>query len=53
VLLTEWPMFAGLDLPALREAMRGSLLVDGRNLFDPAAARAAGFTYVGVGRSTR
>ena len=50
VLLTEWAEFASLDLAALRNVMRGSLLVDGRNLFDPAAARAAGFTYVGVGR---
>jgi UDPglucose 6-dehydrogenase len=50
VLLTEWAEFADVDLFALRQVMRGSLLVDGRNLFDPAAAVAAGFTYVGVGR---
>jgi UDPglucose 6-dehydrogenase len=50
VLLTEWPQFAALDLAALRGVMRGTLLVDGRNLFDPERARAAGFTYVGVGR---
>ena len=30
--------------------MRNPLIVDGRNLLDPEAARAAGFAYEGVGR---
>ena len=47
---TEWPQFLSLDLHRLRERMRGRLLVDGRNLFDPARVRAAGLEYVGVGR---
>jgi UDPglucose 6-dehydrogenase len=50
VLVTEWPEFAALDLAATAAAMRGSLLVDGRNFLDPAAARAAGLTYEAVGR---
>jgi len=50
VLVTEWPEFLELDLGALASAMRGSLLVDGRNLFDPAAVRAAGLVYEGIGR---
>jgi UDPglucose 6-dehydrogenase len=50
VVVTEWPQFAQLDLPELRSVMRVPLLLDGRNVFDPAAARAAGFTYAGVGR---
>jgi UDPglucose 6-dehydrogenase len=50
VLVTEWPQFGGLDLGAVRREMRLPLLVDGRNLFDPEAARAAGFVYVSVGR---
>jgi UDPglucose 6-dehydrogenase len=50
VLVTEWPEFAELDLAALRGVTHGSLLVDGRNLFDPVRARDAGFEYVGVGR---
>lgn len=50
VLLTEWPEFLDLDLDRLAAAMEVPILVDGRNLFDPAAARAAGFDYVGVGR---
>ena len=36
VLVTEWPEFAELDLREVAAAMSGNLLVDGRNLFDPA-----------------
>ncbi len=49
-LLTEWPEFKTLDLPRVRKLMRVPLLLDGRNLYDPAAVRAAGFTYCSVGR---
>ncbi len=50
VVVTEWPEFAHLDLHQLAAAMRVPLLLDGRNLIDPGAARAAGFMYAGVGR---
>ncbi len=36
--------------PRSRGAMRGSLVVDGRNCVDREAVRAAGFTYEGIGR---
>jgi UDPglucose 6-dehydrogenase len=52
VLATEWPDYRALDLAALRAAMRGTLLVDGRNLYDPAQAAAAGLHYLGIGRGT-
>jgi UDPglucose 6-dehydrogenase len=51
VLVTEWAQFAELDWLGLRRRMRTPLLLDGRNVLDPDAARAAGFTYVGVGRA--
>ena len=50
MLVTEWPEFRELDLAAVAESMRGSLLIDGRNFLDPDAATAAGLTYEGVGR---
>ena len=50
VLLTEWPEFAGADLAKAASSMASPALIDGRNLFDPAAARDAGFTYEGIGR---
>ncbi|HEY3943028.1 MAG TPA: UDP-glucose/GDP-mannose dehydrogenase family protein [Acidimicrobiales bacterium] len=50
VLATEWPQFLTLDTERLRRAMRGDIFYDARNVFDPAAIRAAGFSYVGIGR---
>ncbi len=50
VIVTEWPELAGLASPEVREAMRTPFIVDGRNLLDPAAARALGFVYEGIGR---
>jgi UDPglucose 6-dehydrogenase len=50
VIVTEWPELAGLASPEVREAMANPLIIDGRNLLDPATVRAAGFRYEGVGR---
>jgi UDPglucose 6-dehydrogenase len=50
VIVTEWPELAGLASPEVREAMANPLIIDGRNLLEPAAARAAGFRYEGMGR---
>jgi UDPglucose 6-dehydrogenase len=53
VLVTEWKQFAALDLAELAKRMARPILVDGRNLFDPEAARQAGFDYCGIGRPQR
>ncbi|MDR7400090.1 MAG: UDP-glucose/GDP-mannose dehydrogenase family protein [Armatimonadota bacterium] len=50
VVLTEWEEYRELDLSRLAALMETPVLVDGRNLFDPAAARRAGFEYYGTGR---
>jgi len=50
VLVTEWKQFACLDLAAMARSMTHAILVDGRNLFEPEAARRAGFDYTGIGR---
>jgi len=50
VIVTEWPELAALARTEVREAMANPLIVDGRNLLDPAAVRAEGFVYEGVGR---
>ncbi len=50
VIITEWNEFRALDLAKVKAAMAGTVLVDLRNVFDPAAARAAGLDYVAVGR---
>ena len=50
VIVTEWAELRGLASPEILAAMRTPLIVDGRNLLDPAAVRAAGFEYESVGR---
>jgi UDPglucose 6-dehydrogenase len=50
VLVTEWRQFVELDWAAVAEAMKGTLVVDGRNALDPDAVRAAGLLYEGIGR---
>ncbi len=51
VIVTEWSQLNGLLTAEVRDAMRRPLIVDGRNLLDPNAAREAGFVYEGIGRS--
>jgi UDPglucose 6-dehydrogenase len=53
LLATEWNHFRALDLARCAKAMRGDLVVDGRNALDPEKAAAAGLRYVGVGRAKR
>ncbi len=51
VIVTEWPQFAAPFADgSLLPVMRTPLVIDGRNMLDPAAVEAAGFTYEGVGR---
>jgi UDPglucose 6-dehydrogenase len=52
VLVTEWPEFLQLDWQGVAEAMRGNLVIDGRNALDPDLVRAAGMVYEGIGRGT-
>jgi len=51
VIVTEWDELRGLASEEVREAMDRPVIVDGRNLLDPEAARAAGFVYEGIGRA--
>ncbi len=48
--LTEWPEFAALDPVDLGTKVEGKLIIDGRNCLDKDAYRAAGWTYLGLGR---
>jgi UDPglucose 6-dehydrogenase len=50
VVVTEWNEFRALSPSRLKKAMRGSVIVDLRNVYDPAAMQAAGLNYMGVGR---
>ncbi len=50
VLVTEWNEFKQLDMERIKAAMRTPILIDGRNIYDPAQMRARGFIYRGIGR---
>ena len=50
VVVTEWDEFRGIDLGEMARRMRGTALVDLRNVYDPAEAKRAGLTYRGIGR---
>jgi UDPglucose 6-dehydrogenase len=50
LLATEWKEFAQITPAELAQATTCRVLFDGRNVYDPQAMRAAGFTYEGVGR---
>ncbi|WP_298284000.1 UDP-glucose/GDP-mannose dehydrogenase family protein [Novosphingobium sp.] len=49
-LVTEWDAFRALDFARVKSLMKAPVLVDLRNVYDPAEARAAGFAYSSVGR---
>ena len=50
ILMTHWSEFRRLDLDRVRKSMQYPLLVDGRNLYDPAEMVAKGFFYQPIGR---
>jgi UDPglucose 6-dehydrogenase len=50
VIVTEWDAFRALDLSRVKELVKAPILVDLRNIYNPAEMRAAGFTYLGIGR---
>jgi len=50
LILTEWEEFAALDLDRLRALVKYPIVLDGRNLYDPAVMVEHGFSYYSVGR---
>jgi len=52
VIVTEWNEFRYLNLERLKGDMRGNIIFDGRNIYDPERMRRVGFDYHSVGRSS-
>lgn len=50
VVVTEWKQFRALDPERTAELVDRPVVFDGRNILDPSAWRAAGWTYTGMGR---
>jgi len=50
-IITEWDQFRALDLARVKAALKAPVVVDLRNIYNPAEMAAKGFTYVSLGRS--
>ena len=51
LILTEWNEFRSLDLTRMRKLLTSPVMVDFRNIYEPAEMQDAGFTYVSLGRA--
>jgi UDPglucose 6-dehydrogenase len=50
VIVTEWRQYRVPDFDRMRALLRNPVIIDGRNLFDPARMRSHGFNYFSIGR---
>ena len=49
-IVTEWKEFRSANFDLMKARLKSPIIFDGRNLYDPAQARAAGFDYAAIGR---
>jgi UDPglucose 6-dehydrogenase len=52
IIATDWNEFKALNMLQVRNSMRRPVLIDGRNLYEPADMNHLGFIYRGMGRGT-
>jgi UDPglucose 6-dehydrogenase len=50
LILTEWDEFREPDFERMKKLMKQHIIIDGRNLYEPADIEKLGFKYRGVGR---
>jgi UDPglucose 6-dehydrogenase len=50
VIVTDWNEYRHPDFERIRTSLRRPIVVDGRNLYDPARMTKLGFTYLSIGR---
>lgn len=50
IIVTEWKQLKSLDLKKMKKLMKGAVVVDGRNVFDPIEMKRLGFDYQSIGR---
>lgn len=50
VVITEWNEFKEIDLAKVKDEMANPVIIDGRNIYDPAKMKELGFIYYGIGR---
>ena len=51
VIVTEWKEFRSPDFDDIKRRLRTPVIIDGRNLYDPAMVRGYGLEYSGIGRA--
>jgi len=52
VIITEWKEFKSPDFDEIKSRLKHPLVIDGRNLYEPALLNAMGIDYVGIGRGS-
>jgi len=52
VVVTQWNEFKALNMQQIRARMHRPVLIDGRNIYDPAEMNRLGFVYRAMGRGT-
>jgi UDPglucose 6-dehydrogenase len=50
IIVTEWDEFRNLDMRAVKALLKQPIVIDGRNIYDPAEMKDLGFTYLSIGR---
>ena len=51
-IVTEWQEFRNPDFSQMKKLMKNAVIVDGRNLYEPATMKEQGFTYLSIGRKS-
>ena len=53
IIVTEWQEFSVIDLKEIARMLKDKAVFDGRNIFDTEKAKAAGLSYVSIGRNIK
>jgi UDPglucose 6-dehydrogenase len=51
LIVTEWNEFRSPDFKRMKDLMKGHVIFDGRNIYNPSIVREHGFQYIGMGRN--
>lgn len=52
LIMTEWNEFKQANIPRMKTLMKHPIIIDGRNIYNPKAMHAHGFTYISTGRKS-
>jgi UDPglucose 6-dehydrogenase len=52
-IVTEWQEFRNPDFEVMRRLLKGAVIFDGRNIYDPKTMEGYGFAYYAIGRGKR